>query len=271
MTGSGNDFVFFDARTDPSDLLERPEVIQAICHRSNGIGADGIVLLKAGVSGTAVSMRYYNSDGSLASLCGNATLCTTRLATELGAAPGDGFAIATDAGVVNARVRNGDPEIDLQPIQGLEPAFKTGLETTERQIGFAEAGVPHLVVLVEDADSVPLDARGSKLRRHPSLEAGANVNFVSGQQGHWRMRTFERGVEGETLACGTGAVASAALLRVWGLDGDEIRLETSSGRDLVVRLKEDAGNLVPSLAGEGRIVFSGVIGDLAGALQHSKS
>jgi diaminopimelate epimerase len=262
MTGSGNDFVFFDARLGDSEGLELPEVIQAICHRSKGIGADGIVLLKAGEPPASVFIRYYNSDGSIASLCGNATLCATRLTAMLNAAPAGGFAIGTDAGLVKARLTGQDPEIDLQPIQGLEPAFRTELEAGERRIGFAEAGVPHLVVLVDDVDSVRLQERGSHLRRLPELAAGANVNFVSGAPGRWWMRTYERGVEGETLACGTGAVATGSLLRAWGLESGDVRITTRSGRDQVVTIREQSGSWLPSLSGEGRVVYSGRIGSL---------
>lgn len=262
LTGSGNDFVFFDARDGHGQDLEQPEVIQAICHRSNGIGADGIVLLKSGQGDADVTIRYYNSDGSIASLCGNATLCATRLATELAAAAAEGFGIATDAGLVRARLLGSDPQIDLQPVAGIQPEFPTALEPGERRIGFAEAGVPHLVVLVDDIERVPLMERGRALRNLRQLSAGANVNFVSGAPGRWLMRTYERGVEGETLACGTGAVASGVLLRIWGLEPGDIRVTTRSGRDVMVSLRVENDRWLPSLQGEGRIVFSGRLGAL---------
>lgn len=262
MTGSGNDFVFFDVRTGDGAELERAEVIQALCDRRNGIGGDGIVLLKPGDGTAAVRIRYYNSDGSLASLCGNATLCATRLAAQLGAGPSGGFGIATDAGVVQGRLTSSDPEIDLQPVAGIRPDFPEALASGERRIGFAEAGVPHLVVMSDDIETVPLQARGRALRNHPALASGANVNFVSGSAGRWWMRTYERGVEGETAACGTGAVATALLLRAWGLETGSVRLTTKSGRDLVVSLRNEGGMWHPSLRGEGRIVFSGRVGSL---------
>ncbi len=262
LTGSGNDFVFFDARDGRGVDLEQPEVIQAICHRSNGIGADGIVLLKPGQGDAAVTIRYHNSDGSIASLCGNATLCATRLATELAAASGEGFGIATDAGLVKARLVGADPQIDLQPVVGVQADFPTVLEAGERRIGFAEAGVPHLVVLVDDIERVPLMERGRSLRNLRQLAAGANVNFVSGAPGRWLMRTYERGVEGETLACGTGAVASGVLLRTWGLESGDIRVTTRSGRDVMVSLRVENDRWLPSLQGEGRIVFAGRVGAL---------
>lgn len=262
LTGSGNDFVFFDARSGGSEALEEPEVIQAICNRRNGIGADGIVVLKAGEGGAAVTIRYYNSDGSLASLCGNATLCATRLAAELAAASPSGFGISTDAGLIRARISGDDPEIELQPVTAVQAAFDSPLEGGERRIGFAEAGVPHLVVLVDDIEGVELDRRGRWLRNHPALPAGANVNFVAGDRGRWWMRTYERGVEGETLACGTGAVATAVLLTAWGLEEGPVRITTRSGRDVRVRLERSGEGVRPSLSGEGRIVFTGALGAL---------
>ena len=109
-----------------------------------------------------------------------------------------------------------------------------------------------------------MEVRGPGLRRHPALPNGANVNWVGRRaDGSWAMRTFERGVEGETLACGTGSVATAVLLSQWGLAGDEVALETRSGRILTVRLRREAdGSWRPTLAGEGRLVFEGTFGDI---------
>lgn len=262
MTGSGNDFVFVDARGASEPLLTSPEVIQAICHRGNGIGADGIVLILED-DAAAFAIRYFNADGSLASLCGNATLCATRLGTVIGAADPSGFLIATDAGVVQARLAGDLPEIDLQPVTDVQPAFQSALEPGENRIGFATAGVPHLTVLVDDVESVAVRSRGSDLRHHKALSAGANANFVSGGPASWHIRTFERGVEDETLACGTGAVASAVLLRTWGLETGDVLLQTRSGRPLLVRLIPDGAQWLVSLRGEGRIVFSGQFSELA--------
>src|SRR5262245_59212993 len=115
MSGSGNDFVVVDARTEPPGTLADPAVIRSICARGTGVGADGIVFLESHPS-AAVRLTYLNADGSPAELCGNATLCTTRLAVELGAAPASGFDIATDSGLVAARLSEGLAEIDLQPV-----------------------------------------------------------------------------------------------------------------------------------------------------------
>jgi diaminopimelate epimerase len=134
----------------------------------------------------------------------------------------------------------------------------------ERWIGFAVAGVPHLVVRVEDVDRVDVVGRGRPLRYDSSLAKGANVNFVSPDgDGGWRIRTYERGVEGETLACGTGAVATAILLHVNGDAGLDTSLLTRSGRSLRVRLEQRTlSGWHPTLAGEARIVFEGVLGEV---------
>ena len=262
MSGSGNDFVFVDAREEPPGAMASTPSIRAVCAHGTGVGADGIVFLLPPAAAT-VRMRYLNSDGSLAALCGNATLCTARLAVELGAAPMGELSIETDSGVVHARFANGQPEIDLRPAEDVDPCFEAAAVSGERRIGFALVGVPHLVLLCDDIDAVDVQGRGRQLRRHPNLSHGANVNFVSRTaNGGWRVRTYERGVEAETLACGTGAVATAVLLKSWGEAGSTVRLETRSGRALGVRLRPAEGGDLPSLSGEARIVFVGKLGEL---------
>jgi diaminopimelate epimerase len=265
MSGSGNDFVMVDARTEPRGRLDRPDVIQAICARGTGVGADGIVFLERSERAD-VRLTYLNADGSLADFCGNATLCTTRLAVELGIGAAGGLSIETDSGIVAARLRDERPEIDLQPVSDVR-AEATGipLEVGEERIGFALVGVPHLVIQCRDVSTVDLVGRGRPLRRHPSLEAGANVNFVSPSEGgRWRYRTYERGVEAETLACGSGAVATAILLSTWGAaKGSPVEIETRSRRLLsVFYTRHTNGSWKPTLSGEGRIVYRGRLGEI---------
>lgn len=263
MTGSGNDFIFFDARTEVAGELETPRRIAELCARGTGVGADGIVFLEPSRSAD-FAIRYFNADGSLASLCGNASLCSTRLATELGAADAAGMRFETGTGILGARMRDGLPEIDLAEVVEVRPdAPSIGREATDEQLGYAVAGVPHLVIVCPEVAAVDVRGQGPGLRRHPSLSHGANVNWVSRDRDGWSIRTFERGVEGETLACGTGAVASAVLLAEWGLAaGSTIKLKTASGQPLEVTLRRTAGGWSPSLRGEGRIVFRGRLGDV---------
>jgi diaminopimelate epimerase len=259
MSGSGNDFVVFDSRDGGVAELVEAETIRGLCERRQGIGADGVVIIEPSVRAD-LRMKYFNSDGSRGAMCGNAALCVTRLASQLGLANGAGMAIETDDGIVKSRLVGDRPEIQLGPIKQTRSSVPEALEPGERQLGYAIAGVPHIVVLCDDVDQVDVARRGAALRRAPwTLPDGANVNFVAAASGTCAMRTFERGVEGETLACGTGAVAVATLLKVWGLRGHQTALRTRSGCVLEVVLSESDGELVPSLRGEGRLVFEGVL------------
>ncbi|MHB1313668.1 MAG: diaminopimelate epimerase [Gemmatimonadaceae bacterium] len=264
MSGSGNDFVFFDARSDTSlvESLGSPASVQGLCASGTGIGADGVVFLQLDDS-QSFGIRYFNRDGSLGELCGNASLCSMRLARELGVIGEGDATFQTDAGVMTGRFRGGRPEVDLQPVQELIQDIAFDLAPGELRIGFANSGVPHLVVLVEDTEVIDVVSRGRPLRLDRRLRAGANVNFVmpSGP-GAFVIRTYERGVEAETLACGTGAVASAAMLEAWGLSGPESRLRTRSGRELVVRLRRADGLVWPTLSGEARVVYRGETAEL---------
>ena len=258
MSGSGNDFVFVDTRRQPPESLASPEVIGAICSRGTGIGADGICFLEDS-DGADVRLVYLNADGSRADLCGNATLCAARLSQELGIVTAPDFRIETDSGILAARFRNGRPEIDLKPVSELRVDAGIPLQHGEDRIGFALAGVPHLVIPVADLDAVDVVGRGRPLRRHGSLKAGANVNFVErAGDGRFRYRTYERGVEAETLACGTGAVAAAVLLNAWRMADGPVEMVTRSGMTLSVRINGD----VPSLSGDARIVYRGHFGEL---------
>lgn len=261
MTGSGNDFVVLDGR------VERPEGwtparIAALCDRRNGVGADGLVLLTP--EGPGVRMIYFNADGSRASLCGNAALCATRLAARLGLAPAEGMRLLTDAGVVESRCAAGDrAEIRFSDAALPAPAPSIPLEAGERAAWLGTVGVPHLVLLVDDVRAVDPVGRGRALRFDPRTgPQGANVNFVSPPLepgGPWPIRTYERGVEGETLACGTGAVAAALALAAACHATLPLELRSWGGETLTVRGRIGGG--VASdlwLGGQGRLVFSGV-------------
>lgn len=268
MTGSGNDFVFFDVRGGTPALFQLPDAaaITALCRRGTGVGADGVVLLDR-PEPDIVRIVYFNRDGSRAALCGNATLCAARLAVHVGAAALDErFIIRTDAGDLGARVGPvAGPSFELGAVCELMADAGERLAGAaggrESRIGYAVVGVPHLVVRVGEVDAVSLESRGAELRR-PTRERpeGANVNFVSPTpEGGWRMRTFERGVEAETLACGTGAVASAAVVRTWGEAGDVVVVRTRSGQPVAVSF--DSGGRGATLTGEGRLVFEGELRD----------
>lgn len=277
MTGSGNDFVVFNVLDISRELVAQPEVIEAICSRHNGIGADGVVLLESRApqqgseSTSPIRLTYYNRDGTLGELCGNATLCSTSFAILNGLARPDKVQLETDAGLVSARLAAGQPQIDLAPVERVEARISgISLEHSEHRIGFALVGVPHVVILTDSVGPVDVHGRGRPIRQHEALgSAGANVNWIAPlPDGRWEYRTYERGVEAETLACGTGAVASAILLTEWQLAEAPVRLVTRSGRELVVELSRtpggaaSGGRWLASLRGEGRVVFSGSIAQL---------
>ncbi|HEV7705064.1 MAG TPA: diaminopimelate epimerase [Gemmatimonadaceae bacterium] len=266
MSGSGNDFVMFDSREfgGTPDPLERPSAIETLCARGTGVGADGVVFVgQPGRPEAALAMRYYNADGSRVDFCGNATLCVTRLSAELGIAPADGIVLETDSGLVPGRLGSKGPEIELPPVTESISEARVALERGERRIGFALVGVPHLVILVDDLEAAPVQARGRQLRYSGFRSDGVNVNFVSSRAGVWSMRTYERGVEAETLACGSGSIACAILLSLWNESGESTSLTTRSGLILTARLRREGESWKPTLAGEGRVVFTGEVEDLA--------
>jgi len=237
MHGAGNDFVAFDARVLESPL--RDEIVRALCDRRRGIGADGVLVVTP-VSATHLRVDYLNRDGGPA-FCGNGTRCAVRFARDRNLLEEHAIVLAgsltlrvvDQAGAV--RVEMPEPVLDASPL-ALAP-FDGSLDEGWR----VRVGVPHLVVRVVDTESVDVARRGALLRQAPFLGAeGANVNFVEERgPSRLRVRTFERGVEAETLACGTGAVAAAA----WHAAGRtpwECQVETRGGDVLVVRRDAEA-------------------------------
>ncbi len=262
MSGSGNDFVFVDGRRFPVDGWEGSQ-IRDLCRRGTGIGADGFVVLEPGSAPGRVRFHFFNSDGERGPMCGNGALCATRMVDILEMAPpGSSILLETDSGTFAARTVPGAPSratIEFPDVVGLREV-PIERDSGERSAHYSVvAGVPHLVVLVDDASAVPIPERGSALRNHVLLApGGANANFVSSGPGGWAMRTFERGVECETLACGTGAVACAAVLAVAGQIDLPWSVRSASGSDLTIAAKVDMdgqGLVKPSLTGEARLVF----------------
>jgi diaminopimelate epimerase len=263
MTGSGNDFVVLDGRaTDPAAWP--PARVAQLCHRRTGVGGDGLVILTPEGPG-AVRMVYWNSDGSRAAMCGNAALCSARLAVYLELVAAGELCLLTDAGPIQARTcEDGDrAEIGLADFALPGERLDLGLAPGERWMAFATVGVPHLVLAVEDIEAVDLVGRGRALRHDGRLGAGgANVNFVAAPTepgGPWLIRTYERGVEGETLACGTGTVASGVALATRGEAVPPVRFLSRGGEELTVRAGIDGGAASEVwLGGQGKLVFRAV-------------
>ena len=261
MTGSGNDFVMLDGRCVEPDFWSE-ERITAVCDRRTGVGADGLVILTP-EGDDAVRMVYWNSDGSRAAMCGNAALCSARLAAYLEMVQGPELRLLTDAGEVAARSGPACDTAEINLPDADMPIAVPELEPTagERWLGYLTVGVPHIVVRVDDIESVDVAGRGRALRSAPVLgPAGANVNFVApSQNGAWLIRTFERGVEGETLACGTGTAAAALALACQGEVDLPVIFRTRGGPELTVRgtmERSHACNIW--LGGQGKLVFRAI-------------
>lgn len=257
MHGAGNDFVVIDHRTpflpvDVTDLFVR------MCDRRRGVGADGVLLLESS-STHDFAMRYHNSDGGRASFCGNGARCLARYALSRGLGSGGRVRFMTDAGPKSAEPRPGGV-IALH--FGLVPPGRTlALESSGRTFTGRHlvAGVPHLVLPVDQLGSIPFADWSPGLRAHPALGAeGANVDYVERcADGAVAMRTWERGVEGETLACGSGAIASA----LWAiLDAGRVppvTIRTAGGDDLVIEAESGPSGHDVTLVGPAVKVFDG--------------
>ena len=266
MTGSGNDFVMLDGRLHQPSEWSTERVI-AICDRRNGVGADGLVILTPEQPGV-VRMSFFNSDGSEAAMCGNAALCSTTLAVRLGMAPGAEMKLATGAGTFPTRVTGRKYQSSLNlPNFALPAPAPIPLEAGETGIWLGTVGVPHLTVAVEDVENIDLARRGRELRWHPGAGPnGANANFVSpapnNDEGAWVLRTYERGVEGETLACGTGAVASAVALAHYRRTSLPMKIISRSGKVLAIQASLSGTTASDVwLTGEGRIVYEATLSE----------
>ena len=271
-TGSGNDFVMLDGRVnDPANWpVER---IRAICDRRDGVGADGLVFVTPEATPDTVRMTFFNCDGTRGAMCGNAALCSTRFAATLELADPAGMTLVTDAGTYQSRCV-GEGHLAEVHLSDLPVPVPMVIPTVagERAILFGTVGVPHLVTLVDDVAQVDLEGRGRTLRHHTATGGpGANANFISRTspstgtsaadpaEPSWAIRTFERGVEGETLACGTGTVAAALAVAVLGKDQLPLRFRSGSGRVLSVQATVGADGMARDvwLCGEGRLVVRG--------------
>jgi diaminopimelate epimerase len=269
MSGSGNDFVMLDGRTSaPADWPR--ERIARICDRRDGIGGDGLVFVTPAGPDT-VRMTYFNSDGSPAPMCGNAALCSTRLACRLEMADPAGVTLVTDAATFATRCVGPGHMAELNlPDADVPVPVAVELEAGEKWVRLGTVGVPHLLVLVDDLAAVDVDRRGRALRFHAATgPGGANVNFISRshaigssagpEEATWAIRTYERGIEAETLACGTGTVAAGIAISSAGLDELPLRFLSASGKVLAVCANVVEGRATEVwLSGEGRLVGRGV-------------
>jgi diaminopimelate epimerase len=211
MNGAGNDFVLIDNRSRQIQL--QPSQIVRLCDRHRGVGADGVILMVPCSSGKADwAWDFYNSDGGSGEMCGNGARCFGRFIHRLTGAEGK-ISFETLAGVITARLLDKQVAVTLTAPRDLRLRQQVALSSGPSEIHSLNTGVPHAVLFVPDADHAMVLSQGAEIRRHPHFAPrGTNVNFVQLLgPGRIRVRTYERGVEGETLACGTGVTASALI------------------------------------------------------------
>jgi len=256
MAGGGNDFVVIDNRSGRID--DAVNLTRRICTPHLSVGADGLILIESSARAT-FRMRYLNTDGSPADFCANGTRCAARFAYVNVIAP-KRMTIETGAGIVAAEVSDGGQvTLTLPPPREFHPGRELRVGETVVRGSSILVGVPHFVVFLRDAlwsqDIVPL---GRALRMHPDLQpAGANVNFVVVRDdSSIEVRTYERGVEAETLSCGSGVVASAVTSALFGKTKSPVKVLTRSGITLEVSFGIDGTELRDvQLRGDARLVY----------------
>ena len=259
MNGAGNDFVLIDNRA--GDIRLNRSQIAHLCDRHRGIGADGILLLEKAANRADFRMRYFNADGGEAEMCGNGARCFARFANRIAGAEG-AISFETPAGVISATLIG-----DLVTLKMTEPAdlrlnIPLRVGTEDRAIHFINSGVPHVVIPVSQVDEVDVQREGAAIRHHQMFSPkGANVNFIQKRGANKiAVRTYERGVEGETLACGTGVVASALIFAATESVDGPIGVLVRGGNELQVdfeRSGEQFKNV--TLTGPAEFVFEGTV------------
>ena len=260
MNGAGNDFVLIDNRGQTVQLSR--EQIVRICDRHRGVGADGLILLVPCSSGKADwAWKFYNSDGSSGEMCGNGARCFARFVracTGLNRA----FTFETEAGIISVAFQGELVTVHLTAPIDLQINQKIPLRDGPALLHSINTGVPHAVLFVPDADKAMVMQLGAEIRRHAQFAPrGTNVNFVQVlAPNRIRVRTFERGVEGETLACGTGVTAAALVSARIQRFGSPVRVQVQGGDELEVAFQESEERFSDvRLTGPADFVFEGKI------------
>lgn len=262
MSGHGNDFVIVDNWEGIVKEENMADLAKAVCRRQNGVGADGMVFVEEGPNEVDFAWRFFNSDGSEAEMCGNAGRCVAQFAYLTGIAPAE-MSFMTLAGIINAKV--GEKSVRIQMTPPGEPEMDCILNVEGRDLKFCSinTGVPHAVTWVDDVKAAKVFEMGRVIRFHPNFKpAGTNVNFVEvvGED-RLSVRTYERGVEDETLACGTGVIASVLLSSLKGLVESPTRVRTQGGEDLLVHFTYEGDKFTKVfLEGPVRLTFTGRLG-----------
>ncbi|MBN1573414.1 MAG: diaminopimelate epimerase [Deltaproteobacteria bacterium] len=268
MSGAGNDFILIDNREAVFDFADVPFAVSRLCRRRHSIGADGLILIE-NPDGSEVDFkwRFYNSDGSEAEMCGNAARCAARLSFLLGISKRT-LSFLTGAGVIHAKIlESGGVSVKMTDPSDLRLEEEIALYSynagSKTGFDFVDTGVPHVVIDAGDdraLSGLDMEKAGSEVRYHEDFRpAGTNVNFVSHVDGSTiRIRTYERGVEGETLACGTGAVAAAVISHLKGKVSPPVTVVPTSGIPLTIHFEADGDKIGEVfLEGDARLVYRG--------------
>jgi diaminopimelate epimerase len=240
MSGTGNDFIIIDHRKPLLAPEAMADFAAKVCRRKFSAGADGLIFIENS-SEADFQWRFFNADGSVAEMCGNGARCAARFAFLQGIAPAQ-MRFATLAGIIEASVSEKDVAVKMTDPVGLNMHQCITAEGKEYTVHSIDTGVPHAVLFVDDIDQTDVRALGSRIRHHKAfVPAGTNVNFAQRQGDAIKVRTYERGVENETLACGTGAAACAIIAALLDQAASPVDIITSGNDRLTILFdrKED--------------------------------
>ncbi len=255
MSGAGNDFILIDHRTPFLPSVEAmQDFARAVCEHKFSVGADGLILIE-NAAGADFRWQFINADGSIAEMCGNGARCAARFAHAKGIAPAR-MRFQTMAGIIEAEVVGEGVRLKMTPPHRPRLNETITLDGQPRTVHSLNTGVPHAVLFMEDNTAAPVLEWGRAIRFHEHFQpAGTNVNFVQHLDGNrLSVRTYERGVEGETMACGTGAVASAIIAGILGQVAPPVAVTTSGREELIIHYRL-AGGAVDEVFLEGPANF----------------
>jgi len=262
MNGAGNDFVMLDNRDGKLALVR--EQIARLCDRHRGVGADGLLIVEPAHGSADFRMRYYNADGGEAEMCGNGARCFARYARQVSGESRETITFETEAGMIGARCVGDNVQIDMSAPHSYAVATTLFVNGHELTVHFINTGVPHAVIFVEDLEATDVHGIGSAIRHHAHFAPrGTNVNFAQVLTiGEIAVRTYERGVEGETLACGTGVVACALIHHLESGAQSPVATRVRGGETLRVgfdRGAEPGDFQKVTLTGPADFVFDGTV------------
>lgn len=261
LEGAGNDFLGLDGRAGGFKL--KRQQIADLCDRRRGVGADGVLVVeKPKVRGADFRMRYYNSDGGEAEMCGNGARCFALLARAVSGRKGNELRVQTQAGLLTLRMSGREVQVSMTEPTKLRLGKKVVVAGRKVVVDFLNTGVPHAVLFVRSVRSIDVAKQGRAIRYHSAFApSGTNVNFVEiGRGNRIHVRTYERGVERETLACGTGVVAASILSNLRRGLRSPILVTTRGGDNVRVGFSMENGHARKvTLQGPARIVYRGVL------------